>query len=59
LAFLKVFGSENYRLALSGEKHLATVFAVLIEMSKIGWVIWVISKPCNGKTVNSGERAHL
>jgi len=25
--FSKVFGSKNYHLALSGEKHLATVFA--------------------------------
>jgi len=24
-----VFGSENYYLALSGEKHLATVFFVI------------------------------
>jgi len=27
LAFSKAFGSENYRLTLSGEKHLATAFA--------------------------------
>jgi len=27
LAFSKAFGSENYRFALSGEKHLATAFA--------------------------------
>ena len=33
LAFLKAFGSENYRLALSVEKHLATVFA---KSSKLG-----------------------
>jgi len=26
LAFFKVVGSENHRLALNGEKHLATVF---------------------------------
>jgi len=35
LAFSKAFGSENYRLALNGEKHLATMFAT---SSKIGWV---------------------
>jgi len=58
LHFSKAFGSENNRMALSGEKHLAAV----IEISKI----WrVISKPCkcNGKTISrtkktSRERAH-
>jgi len=33
--FLKAFGSENYRLALNGEKHLATVFATLWKKWKI------------------------
>jgi len=48
----KAFGSENYHLALSGEKHLATVFPT---SSKIGWVT---SKPCNGKTVHCTKIFH-
>jgi len=28
MTFSKAFGSENYHLALSGEKHLATMFAI-------------------------------
>ena len=57
--FSKAFCSENYHLALSGEKHLATVFTTFIEKSTIGWVT---SKPRNSKTVNptktSAETAH-
>jgi len=32
----KAFGSENYRLALSGVKHSATVFAKLSKFEKYG-----------------------
>jgi len=39
LAFLKgvwpPFGTENYRLALSGEKHLATVFFVIKKIQNM------------------------
>jgi len=47
--FSKAFGSENHRLALSSEKHMATMFAAssMIEILKIRWAT---SKPCNGKT---------
>ena len=32
--FSKAFGSENYRLAQSGEKHLATVFVTSSKFRK-------------------------
>jgi len=33
--FSKAFGSENYRLALNGEKRLATVFVTSSTFSKL------------------------
>jgi len=46
LAIFKGVWQWNYCLLLSGEKHLATVFAT---SWKIGWVN---SKPCIGKTLS-------
>jgi len=48
LGFSKAFDGENYRLALSGKKHLATVFSASSKFRKYG----VTTEPCNGKTVS-------
>jgi len=53
--FSKAFGSESYRLAVSGVKHLATMFSAcsVIEISKIEWVN---PKPRNGKTLSRTKK---
>jgi len=39
--FSKAFGSKNYRLAVSGEKHLATMFATSWKM----YAMWLSCRP--------------